>query len=184
MAMALAVPRYSVRDLDAFPDDGNRYELLDGLLLVTPAPSLGHQAVLSRLMGTLQTYLRSSGAMVYSPGSVEIEPKVHLEPDILVVPASEPITGRWNDVRNWWLAVEVSGRGSQVYDRDFKFAAYAALGVHDVWRVDLQDRCVVVKAGDGDEVSRGESFSWRPEGLDRAVTIDVASLFEGIMGDD
>ncbi len=35
-----------------------------------------------------------------------------------------------------------------------------------------------------DEVSHGLSFSWRPEGLDRAVTIDVAALFEGILGDD
>ncbi len=183
MAMALAVPRYSVRDLESFPDDGNRYELLDGLLLVTPAPSLGHQAVVSRLMETLQTYLRSSGAMVYSPGSVEVEPRVHLEPDILVVPVTEPMS-KWNDIRDWWLAVEVSGRGSQVYDRDFKFAAYAALGVRDVWRVDLQDRCVVVKAGDGNEMTHWKSFSWGPESLDRPVTIEVASLFEGIPGDD
>jgi len=182
MGMALAVPRYTVHDLDSFPDDGNRYELLDGLLLVTPAPSLGHQAVVSRLVAKLQAYLGAT-SMVYSPGSVEVAPKVHLEPDILVVPTSEPMS-RWNDVRNWWLAVEVSGRGSQVYDRDFKFAAYAALGVHDVWRVDLRDHCVVVKAGAGDDVKHRRSFSWQPESLDQAVTIHVPSLFEGILGDD
>jgi Uma2 family endonuclease len=182
MGMALAVPRYTVHDLASFPDDGNRYELLDGLLLVTPAPSLGHQAVVSRLMAKLQAYLGSTST-VYSPGSVEVAPKVHLEPDILVVPTSEPMS-KWNDIRNWWLAVEVSGRGSQVYDRDFKFAAYAALGVRDVWRVDLQDRCVVVKTGAGDDVKHRESFSWQPEGLDHPVTIDVALLFEGILGDD
>ena len=183
MGMALAVPRYCVQDLESFPDDGNRYELLDGLLPVTPAPPLGHQVVVSRLMETLQTHLRSSGAMVYSPGSVVVEPKVHLEPDILVVPASEPMS-KWNDIRTWWLAVEVSGRGSRIYDRDFKFAAYTALGVHHVWRVDLLDRCVVVKAGDSDEASCRDTFSWRPEGMDHPVTIDVASLFEGIHGDD
>jgi len=149
---------------------------------VTPAPSLGHQAVVSRLMASLQAYLGAT-TMVYSPGSVEVEPKVHLEPDILVVPMSEPMS-KWNDIRTWWLAVEVSGSGSQVYDRDFKFAAYAALGVHNVWRVDLQDRCVVVKAGHRDEVSHRESFSWRPESFNHPVTIDVASLFEGILGND
>ena len=37
MGMAVSVPRYTVDDLEHFPDDGNRYELLDGLLLVTPA---------------------------------------------------------------------------------------------------------------------------------------------------
>ena len=40
MAMAITVPHYTVDDLDDFPDDGNRYELLDGVLLVTPAPNM------------------------------------------------------------------------------------------------------------------------------------------------
>src|ERR1043166_5242305 len=38
MAMSVAVPRYTLEDLESFPDDGNRYELVDGILLVTPAP--------------------------------------------------------------------------------------------------------------------------------------------------
>jgi hypothetical protein len=38
MAMPVAVPRYTLRDLESFPDDGSRYELLDGVLLVTPPP--------------------------------------------------------------------------------------------------------------------------------------------------
>jgi len=40
MSMALRVPRYTVDDLEHFPEDGNRCELLDGVLLVTPAPSV------------------------------------------------------------------------------------------------------------------------------------------------
>ena len=183
MGMALAVPRYSTQDLESFPDDGNRYELLDGLLLVTPAPAPGHQAVVSRLTAALHDYLGSSGAMVYGPGAVEIEPKHHLEPDILVVPGSEPIAHRWSEIHNWWLAVEVSGRGSQVYDRDFKFAAYSALGVRDVWRVDLQDRSVTVKAGGVNEESHQQRFDWHPEEIERPLTIDLQSLFDGIQGD-
>ena len=53
MAMAITVPRYTVDDLEHFPDDGNRYELLDGVLLVTPAPAASHQVVASRLQGRL-----------------------------------------------------------------------------------------------------------------------------------
>jgi Uma2 family endonuclease len=182
MGMAIAIPRYTVQDLSSFPDDGNRYELLDGLLLVTPAPSLGHQAVVSRLVALLQPYLGSK-AMVYTPGVVEIEPKVHLEPDILVVPASEPLS-KWKDVEEWWLAVEVSGRGSRVYDRDFKFAAYSAVGVRDVWRVDLQHECVVVKTGPDDDAVYWDRFSWHPEELSDPVSVDVRSLFKGIQGVD
>ena len=46
MAMAITVPHYTVDDLANFPDDGNRYEL-DGVLLVTPGASLGHQVIAS-----------------------------------------------------------------------------------------------------------------------------------------
>ncbi len=94
MVMPLATPRYTLQDLDSFPDDGSRYELLDGLLLVTPAPAPGHQAVVSRLCRTISGYVDAAVAEVYSPGSVEIEPNVHLEPDILVVPRTEPIGKR------------------------------------------------------------------------------------------
>ena len=49
MAMPLVVPRYTLQDLESFPDDGSRYELLDGVLLVTPAPAPLHQLVVSRV---------------------------------------------------------------------------------------------------------------------------------------
>lgn len=54
-----SVPLYTVDDLDEFPRDGNRYELLDGVLLVTPAPSMSHQMVASRLQVRLAVMLTS-----------------------------------------------------------------------------------------------------------------------------
>jgi Uma2 family endonuclease len=183
MDMALAIPHYTIRDLDSFPDDGNRYELLDGLLLVTPAPAPGHHIVVSRLVTALSNYVRSCGARVYAPGSVEIEPNVHLEPDILVVPASEPIAKRWSEIRAWWLAVEVSGRGSLVYDCDFKYRAYSALGVRDAWRVDLRDRGVVVKTGAGVEKTYEGQFEWHPPEIECPLIVDVQSLFDEVQGD-
>jgi hypothetical protein len=48
MAMAIMVPHYTVDDLATFPNDGNRYELLDGVLLVTPAPNTAHQVIATR----------------------------------------------------------------------------------------------------------------------------------------
>jgi Uma2 family endonuclease len=50
MAMPVTLRRYTIDDLDRFPDDGNRYELLDGVLFVTPAPLPPHEAILHRLL--------------------------------------------------------------------------------------------------------------------------------------
>ena len=58
MAMAISVPLYTVDDLERFPDDGNRYELLDGVLLVTPQAAAVHQVVASRIQVKLANSLQ------------------------------------------------------------------------------------------------------------------------------
>ncbi len=60
MAMA-TTRRYPVADLANFPDDGNRYELIRGALVVSPTPSVHHQIVVSRLARALATYLAPLG---------------------------------------------------------------------------------------------------------------------------
>ena len=55
MPAPLVVPSYTIEDLDRFPADGNRYELLDGVLLVTPAPLPGHQLVIAGLFHALDS---------------------------------------------------------------------------------------------------------------------------------
>src|SRR5438876_12336650 len=86
MAMPAVLPRYTIDDLASFPDDGNRYELVDGILLVTPAPMPPHEVVVSRLALWLGRRLgEPSRALVLTHGSVEIAPDIHMEPDVLVV---------------------------------------------------------------------------------------------------
>ncbi len=184
MAMPVVVPRYTISDLDSFPDDGNRYELLDGILLVSPGPAPLHEVVVGRLLWALNRYLAPQLARVWPRGTVELEPNVHLEPDVLVIPADEPEGGigpetRWTAIRRWWLAVEVSGAGSLVYDRDHKTPAYLALGIRQVWRVDLDDRCVYVSRQDAvGESCQTERLIWRPPELAEPLVIDIAALFE------
>ena len=183
MAMPLVIPRYTLRDLDSFPDDGSRYELLDGVLLVTPAPAPLHQLVIYRLVKALTEYLSPGNlARVFFPGAVEVEPNIHLEPDILVVPAGEPVGGigvetRWTAIRRWWLAVEVSGKGSTPYDRDYKAPAYLTLGVREVWRVDLSDRCVFVSRPGSPELRHAERVTWHPPELGEPLVVSVPGLF-------
>ena len=182
MAMPLVVPRYTLRDLESFPDDGNRYELLDGLLLVTPGPAPLHQVVALRLATALHEYLRGGAARVFSPGSVELEPNVHLEPDVLVVPADEmpqdlqPDTP-WTAIRGWWLAVEISGKGSLHYDRDYKGPAYLTLGVREFWRVDLGEQSAYVSRPGQAERRQTERLLWHPPELAQPLTIGIPALF-------
>jgi Uma2 family endonuclease len=182
MAMPIAAPRYTIRDLDSFPDDGCRYELLDGELLVTPAPAPLHQIVIARIVRALTGYLAPEIATVFSPGSVEVEPNVHLEPDILVVPAGALGAGigldtRWTAIRDWWLAVEVSGEGSTAYDRDYKGPAYLTLGVREVWRVDLRARCVYWSRPGIHELAGGDRIFWHPPQQAAPLVLSVPDLF-------
>ncbi|HEV8600671.1 MAG TPA: Uma2 family endonuclease [Gemmatimonadales bacterium] len=180
--MPVTVPRYTLQDLNSFPDDGNRYELLDGILLVTPAPELPHQRVVWRLLGLLSAYLASDrSAEVFSPGSVEVEPNIHLEPDLLVVPATAlpaelDVEQRWTGIRQWWLAVEVSGK-SKIYDRDHKTPAYLNLGVREVWRVDLRERLVFVSHLGQLDQPQAASVTWLPPTRQDPLVISVPQLF-------
>jgi Uma2 family endonuclease len=186
MAMPLAVPRYTLEDLVSFPDDGNRYELVDGILLVTPAPMPPHEVVVSRIARWLIRVLGDPPlAMVLTHGSVEVAPNLHLEPDVLVVPATEPMDGNWTDVRVFWLAVEASGRGSRIYDREYKRPAYLRAGVQLLWRADLKGKCIYQsRPGAPEEERRAETIEWQPPGFPQPAVLDVTAVFEGVAGDE
>lgn len=181
MGMAVSVPRYTVDDLDRFPDDGHRYELLDGILLVTPAPRAVHQIVTSRLQLTLATALQRPGhAHVVGPGAISVPPRTQLQPDILVYPARVGPTVDWAMITEHWLAVEVLSRTSRIYDREFKRDAYFALGVPQVWLVDIADRSVDVwRTRATHEVVR-DAVHWRVPALDVVISIALGELFAGL----
>src|SRR6516162_4090512 len=99
MGMAIQLPMYTVDDLDHFPDDGNRYELLNGMLLVTPAPAPVHQIIAARLQAPLVTAVMAPGyAHVVGPGAIVRRPKTQLEPDILVFPARFKPSLKWDKI--------------------------------------------------------------------------------------
>lgn len=182
MAMPVTVPSYSIDDLERFPQDGNRYELLDGLLLVTPAPRPPHQVVISRIQAELMGYVQAPGhAFVVGPGAVDLAPKTHLEPDILVFPTDHPLSQKWGAIRNWWLAVEVFSESSVIYDRNFKRDAYLALGVGEVWLVDWLNEVVYVsRRGEPVDVPHTETLIWHPAAMERPHRIELAHVFQDL----
>ena len=176
----ITLPTYTIADLDAFPADGQRYELLQGFLLVTPAPGSRHQFVAARLVTALSTWL-GSAAFVAGPGVVEHAPGVRLEPDVLVVPAPLAESFKWADFTGHWLAVEVYSRGSQRYDHDYKRDAYLALGVREVWLVDLDERCVLVSRIDGARDQRAtDTLRWHPVEMATEFVLSLERLFAGL----
>ena len=177
MAMAISVPLYTVDDLERFPDDGNRYELLDGVLLVTPQAALVHQVVASRIQVKLASSLQKL-AHVVGPGAVVRMPRTQLQPDILVFPARFTPMTDWRKITEHWLAVEVFSRSSRIYDREFKRDAYFALGLHQVWLVDWRDESVEVCTPKRKRRVVRDTIRWRVAGTE--VAIDLREVFAGL----
>lgn len=181
MGMAVSVPRYSVEDLERFDDDGNRYELLDGLLLVTSGPSPAHQSVAMNLSPILWNAVRPRGlGKVFAPGAVAYPPFTHLLPDLLVVPSRFGADAAWPEITEHWLAVEIFSRSSRRYDRDFKRDAYLALGVREVWLVDSFAGTIEVCREQGSGRLAEETLAWQVPGTDLTVTIDLQAVFAGL----
>jgi Uma2 family endonuclease len=183
MAMPIPLPTYTVDMVRALPDDGQRYELVEGMLLVTPAPASDHQVVVAGLVAALEAYLRPARlAYVVSPGEIEIAPKLHLEPDVLVFPATFPPGTKWTTITGWWLAVEVLSPSSRFYDRDYKLEAYLRVGVQAIWLVDLDRRSVEVSAQDGQRLNpQLDVVQWQPDGMRDPLRLDLPELFRGIV---
>jgi Uma2 family endonuclease len=179
MAMALTVPRYTVADLERFPNDGQRYELLDGLLLVTSSPGRDHQVVATRFATALARALESlPGIQVVAPGVVVREPGTQLQPDVMVYRAAGPVAASWENIREVLLAVEVLSPASRVYDHEFKRDAYLALGVAEVWLVDLTERGVLVSRADQTPNERlTGALRWQSPHLDAPIELDLSRLF-------
>jgi Uma2 family endonuclease len=175
--MALRVPQYTTRDLDLLPDDGNRYELLGGMLLVTPGPGSAHQGVAATLSALFADHLLHGRLRLFSPGTVRRPPLTHLEPDVLVMPPDFVPGTAWEEATAYWLAVEVLSRSSRVYDREFKRDAYLALGVREVWLVDIANRCVETSDRPGAGRIEHDVLEWTaPDGAP-SVRVELGVLF-------
>jgi Uma2 family endonuclease len=180
MGMPDTARRYTVDQVLAFPPDGNRYELVDGELLVTPAPAQRHEIVLVRLAFSVEQYLRQSpgvALMFVSRGDVIWGPGEYVQPDLFVVPAHE-VTGDWRDCRTLLLAAEIVSPSSARADRVRKRRLYQRRGVATYWVVDPDARVVEVWRPDQDRPELlTDTVRWRvtPEASELAVA--VPSLF-------
>jgi Uma2 family endonuclease len=183
MGMPDTARRYTVDEVLAFPFDGNRYELVDGDLLVTPAPSLTHQTVIKRLCLAIGRYLEGrteTAELVLSPADISWDREQLVQPDLFVVPASE-VTRNWSSVRTLLLAVEVVSPSSARGDRLTKRLLYQRRGVGTYWVVDPDARLVEVwHPEDTRPEIVTDALTWRVTPDAEEMAISVGELFKGL----
>ncbi len=121
-------------DLEAMPDDGNRYELVDGLIVVTPSPSPAHQRVSAELFFRLRLACSSTLRVLTAPLDVVLADDTVLQPDILV---ADPATFTERHVLGApLLAVEILSPSTRRYDLDTKKSAFERAGCPAYWVID------------------------------------------------
>lgn len=142
-------PLLTLEDLDACPDDGNRYELIEGELFVSRSPGLPHQLVLHYLQVELALYLRANpiGVIVPGPGTIFSNYDAVI-PDIVIIRHE-----RWDSVTSEQkvtgapdIVVEILSPGAENRRRDLqvKRQLYAKYGVAEYWIVDNEDRSIAI----------------------------------------
>ncbi len=126
-------------DLATAPEDGHRYELLDGDLFVTPASSPQHQRASKRLQRQLERYFeeRGFGEVFNAPLDVILTFRDVVEPDLVVVTDARQISQRGIEGAPT-LVVEILSPSTAQHDRTVKAKRYEATGVPHYWVVDLE----------------------------------------------
>ena len=187
MRMAPDVKAWTVEDLAAMPDDGQRYEVIDGELFVTPSPSLRHQRAIARLHLLLATYVESHaiGELVMAPADITFSPRRGVQPDLFVAPL---VNGKrpkeLAEIRDLVLAVEVLSPSSARADRVVKRAMYRDQGVAEYWVVDLDARTFEVSTPSAIGVDiAADALEWWPSDEPAPLIVDLKRYFRDVLDD-
>jgi Uma2 family endonuclease len=139
--MPHAVEGWTVEHLRDLPDDGLRYELVDGLLVVSPAPRPIHQGAVREIFKLLDDAVTARFEIYFAPLDWQPDRQTSLQPDVLVVPRGD--VGEENISAPLTLAVEVLSRSTRRYDQLLKYSIYAEHGVASYWIVDPDEPSIV-----------------------------------------
>ena len=172
--------RLTYEDYAAIPSDGRTYQIVDGELYVTPAPSPFHQRASKRLQRQLEAYFEDADRAEVFNAPIDLILTNHdvTQPDLVVVEAAS-ITRRGIEAAPL-LVVEVLSPATVKLDRQVKARRYAALDVPQYWILDIDARrleCyanaagtfVLSAEGNGDEMVIVPGFD--------GLTIDLAALW-------
>jgi len=134
--------RWTTSDLELLPDNGNRYEIVDGELFVTRAPGWGHQRVISRICNELNHWSQQTGVgeAVSNPGVIFTDAD-NVIPDVVWI-SKERLAALLDEAEHLTgapeLVVEVlsPGESNERRDKEAKLKLYAGQGVREYWIAD------------------------------------------------
>ena len=176
--------RWTMPEVRALQDESRawpRYELIDGELLVTPAPTIDHYRGVMWLFRVLDRYLARQpiGEAMLSPADLTLRRGTISQPDIFVAPRDEADRAKaWSDIKHLLLAVEVLSPSTRAHDRGRKRMHYQKAGVAEYWIVDLGRRTVERwQPGDDRPEILSQKIVWHPRGAAKPLTVDLSRLF-------
>ncbi|MEI2777320.1 MAG: Uma2 family endonuclease [Tetrasphaera sp.] len=164
-------------DLETMPDDGHRYELIDGALLVTPAPVTKHQRAAMRLGVQLHTSCPPGLEVFAAPFDVVLADDTVLQPDLLVARVSDLHAA--NLPAPPLLAIEILSPSTRCIDLLLKRARFEAAGCRSYWVIDPDEPSITAwELSDGTYVEAGRARGQETLTLELpyAVTICPADL--------
>ncbi len=141
--MATQVPLV-YEDLESFPDDNLRREILGGELYVTPSPTRRHQEIVLAIAVALTTYAKRAGGHVYvSPLDTVLSAQNVVEPDVVfIAPDRRDTLGDRGIIGVPSLVIEVLSPGTAMTDRGRKRNLYARFNIPEYWIVDLDANAI------------------------------------------
>lgn len=158
-------------DLDAMPDDGHRYELIDGVLIVSPAPRIRHQRAVANMYRLLHAACPGDAEVLFAPVDVALSDDTVMQPDLLVA-RREDFTERDLPTAPL-LAVEVLSPSTRAFDLLLKKDRLQRAGCAHYWVIDPDVPAIVAwRLVDGAYVDVG-----RAEG-DGALVLDEPFVVE------
>lgn len=174
MALTKPAGTWTYEDLFALPDDGKRYEIIEGELYEMPAPNWVHASTVMNLIALLLPIVQALGArMVTAPVDVFFPGANPVEPDILVILPGSRAIGQGRGVEGPPdLIVEVLSPSNRGHDLLTKRALYARAGVCEYWIVDPEARTLQILVLDRDAFHVAVSAS----GDDRPVSPLLGAL--------
>lgn len=187
MHMAATTRLWTVDEVHELPDDGNRYEVVDGELLVTPAPAWRHQDAVLALAGQIGPWLRDHpvGRLLIAPADVVTGARTLVQPDLFVVPLVDGRKPRdWSEAGRLLLAVEVLSPSSARGDRFVKRRLYQSMRVPEYWLVDVDARAIERWTPTDDRAELLDAhLTWRPDPAHPALDMELPALFAEVLGE-